>query len=372
MQGGQDDKGLTEEDLLDSFHFKDSREALSLLKDMPRKIASDWISKIPRVREKHEEILNVIDEGSAETLKQLVENKLKSGEISSDELSTITKMAFIKVIYKFCHTDSFILKSNTKDVKDKVKFFLDLKVDGKPIMQEEDILSACVSDQKDVREAIKEYQKEHPDDKRFPENNGLLGATIGKGKRFAYMMNELNRKRALNKQDKSLSQNQADFIHRGIKDDPEDVKNFIKLNLRRHHDRILKAIEIEFTRFVEKDASNEYIQNSKDMLKFFLDLEVDGKPVMQEKDITKLFKNARISGRKDVEEAMLEYKAEHPEDKRFSEKMFEFNRRDKVAEFVKRQERKAAKVKFAVENAAKKAANKGASTLTVAEAAKGR
>jgi hypothetical protein len=97
-----------------------------------------------------------------------------------------------------------------------------------------------------------------------------------------------------------------------------------------------------------------------------LDLEVDGKPVMQEEFITKLFKNARISGRKDVEEAILAYKAEHPEDKRFSDKMFEFNRKEKVAEFVKRQERKAAEVKFAAENAAKKAANKGASALTAA------
>ena len=119
---------------------------------------------------------------------------------------------------------------------------------------------------------------------------------------------------------------------------------------------------------------NSSISTLKELLsKFFLDLEVDGKPVMQEKDITKLFKNARISGRKDVEEAMLEYKAEHPEDKRFSEKMFEFNHKDKVAEFMKRQERKAAKVKFAVENAAekgataiKKASDKGATVIKTA------
>ena len=526
-------KGLAEGKLPVSFHFKDSQEAFSLLKDMPRKARTlEGIAR--QYRQDNSEIIDALEDSySAESLKQLVEEGLKSGEISSEGLLFVVKETFTSNGY------------NTEDAeltKEQLNFFLDFKVDGKPLMQEKDILrlldGARISDRKDVEEAVQEYQKEHPDDMRFSENNGLLGATVEKGKRFAYMMNGLNKKRASNEQaefypqpwiddiyqeirsgstdnlqdliklnlyeeslsfnvlleiitgeftqpaeenvsdehlqnskdmlkffldlqvdgkplmqekdiwnlleracdsgrkdveetiqeyqkehpdDKRFSENNgllfatvgkgrrfayrtaisskkmvdklnelslqldeqiyssitkhrkqyflADYLHRGIKNDPEDIKRFVKHNLRAGFispDRILQAIEVEFTHFVEKGAPNEYIQNSKDMLNFFLDLELDGKPLMQEKDITKLFKNARSSGRKDVEEAILAYKAEHPDDKRFSEKMFEFNRKDKVAEFVKRQERKAAEVKFAAENAAKKAANKGASALTTA------
>jgi|GEM_PF-2640330 len=110
----------------------------------------------------------------------------------------------------------------------------------------------------------------------------------------------------------------------------------------------------------------EQIQNSKDVLKFLLDLQVDGKPLMQEKDISDLLNGARASGRKDVEDALLAYKTDHPDDKRFSDKMFELNPNDKITEFLKRQERKAAEVEAAAKNAAKKATNKGVSAVTAA------
>ena len=110
----------------------------------------------------------------------------------------------------------------------------------------------------------------------------------------------------------------------------------------------------------------EQIQNSKEMLDYFLNLQVDGKPLMQERDISDLLNGARASGRKDVEDALLAYKTDHPDDKRFSDKMFELNPNDKITEFLKRQERKAAEVEAAAKNAAKKATNKGVSAVTAA------
>ena len=109
--------------------------------------------------------------------------------------------------------------------------------------------------------------------------------------------------------------------------------------------------------------AEECIRNrNKDKLKFLLDLEVDGKPVMQEEFITKLLESARISGGKDVEDALLAYKTKHPDDKRFSKEMFNSSSMEKVKEFKERQEMKAAEVKAAVENAA----NKDVSALTAA------
>ena len=99
---------------------------------------------------------------------------------------------------------------------------------------------------------------------------------------------------------------------------------------------LLDIIDTEFTR-PSKYAHENHLQRSKDMLKFFLSFRMDGKPLMHEADVSRLLKGAQASGRKDVEEAMQKYHKEHPEDKRFSEKMFELNRRDKVAEFMKRQ-----------------------------------
>ena len=122
---------------------------------------------------------------------------------------------------------------------------------------------------------------------------------------------------------------------------------------------LLDIIDTEFTR-PSKDAHENHLQRSKDMLKFFLSFRMDGKPLMQESDISDLLKGAQASGRKDVEEAMQKYHKEHPDDKRFSEEMFELNCKDKVKEFKERQEMKAAEVKAAVEK-------KGTSALTTAK-----
>jgi len=122
-------------------------------------------------------------------------------------------------------------------------------------------------------------------------------------------------------------------------------------------DELLTIIGMEFSR---SEYSPENAEQNKDMLNYFLNLEVDGKPLMQEGDISDLLDGARASGRKDVEDALLAYKTKHPLDKRFFEEMFNPNSKDKVKEFKERQEMKAAEVKAAVENAA----NKDVSALT--------
>ena len=232
------DKGFTEGDIPNSFHFKNPEEALSLLEDMPRDPLT-WGGRKAQLQKEHKDVFESMQLGTPENLKNLVVDKLKSGEMPPKELLTMIKMEFAT---NPAENNAFSEKN-----KEMNSFFLDAE---------------------------------------------------------------------------------------------ECIRN-----------------------------------RNKDKLKFLLDLQVDGKPFMQKEFITKLLESARISGRKDVEEALLAYKTEHPNDKRFSERaeMFYADPVDKIAAFVKRQQRLNAEVKAAVENAAekgataiKKASDKGASTLTAA------
>ena len=314
------DKGLTAEDIPVSFHFRDKQEALSWLEGMPR-YAHTWEGRRKQLQKEHKYVFRSMQLGYTEGLKYFVYDGLTSGEMPPRELLIMIEMAF---------TDEQPSAQHMQASEEMLNYFLDLQVDGKPLMSGEfmaELLDgARASGRKDVEEVIW----------------------------------------------KPCMQYQADLLHQGLKDDPELVKDtfvkeFVKSNLNdksSSSDDLLEIVAKEFTRPAEEYISDEHIQNGKDVLKFLLDLQVDGKSLMQEKDITKLFKNARISGRKDVEEAMLEYKAEHPDDKRFSKEMFNSSSMDKVKEFKERQEMKAAEVEAAAKNAAKKAANKGVSALT--------
>jgi len=131
-------------------------------------------------------------------------------------------------------------------------------------------------------------------------------------------------------------------------------------------DEFLDIIETEFTSSPE-NVSEVHIKRSESMLNFLLDLKVDGKLLMQEKDITKLLAGARASGRKDVEEAILEYQKEHPDDERFPEKMFNPNPKDKVAEYKKRKAKEAEATKIKAV-----AGKKPVPALAAAKTAKGR
>jgi len=344
------DKGITGGNLPASFRFKDPNEAFSLLKNMPREAITlggrsyQNYEKYHQSWEDHPEIYDAIDSYSTEDLKQLVEEGLESKELSLGELSFIVKEKFTSNGYN---------PEDAELTKDMLNFFLDLQVDGKPLMQEKDISDlldgASASYREDVKKAILDYQKEHPKDKRFPKNKGLLYIAKEKSKRLR------------------SQQLWADVIHREIKrGSSEALKTHIKCNLENKSlssGNLLEIIAKEFTHSLEANTSDECIQRSEDMLDFFLDLQVNGKPLMQGKYISKLFKE---TDRDDVKEEILAYKAEHPDDKRFSENMFDLNIKDKVAEFVQRQERKAAEVEVAAKNAAKKAANKSVSALTAA------
>jgi len=420
------DKGLTAEDIPDSFRFRDKQEAFSLLEDMPRDPFTPEGRRV-QLQKEHGEVFEVMQLGTPEGLKSLVEDKLKSGEMLSDELLKIIEIVF---------TDEQPSTEHIQASKEKLNYFLDLQVDGKPLMSEEFIVdllnSARASGRKDVEEVIwkpcmriaadamhqslkddpesvKEFVKSNLDDKSASFDDMLEIITIeftrpaeeytsdehiqnskdvlkfllnlqvdGKPLMSGEFISKLcNRVLASGRGDVAsviLMPYRQFVFHQNIKNNPEVAKVLVKNTLASDGDSddCLEIIEKEFARPAEEYASDEHIQNSKDMLKFLLDLQVDGKPVMQEEFISKLFKNARISDRKDVEDAILAYKAEHPDDKRFSEKMFEFNRKDKVAEFVKRQERKAAKVQAIVKNAAKKGATtvKGATEKGIVAAKK--
>ncbi len=357
------DKGLTEEEIPASFRFKDPREAFSLLKGMPQ-YAREPLGRSYQILVDHSEICEVINKGSTETLKRLVQEKLKSGEISSSEILQIIKGVFTKRDYSL---------ENAEQTKKMLSFFLDLKKDGKPLMQRGFILTLLsvvhMTGRKDVEDAAQEYQKAHPRDKRFPENKRLQRIITGRAEFLADIVRELEKSEVSDENKQASLRDRAYMIHRGIKSGSiEYLKSDIKLYLDGkllHPGELLEIVAKEFTRPFE-NYSDERIKNSKEMLDYFLNLQVNGKHLMQEKDISDLLKGARASGRKDVEEALLAYKAEHSDDKRFSENMFDLNIKDKVAEFVKRQERKAAEVEAAAKNAAKKATNKGVSALTAA------
>ena len=127
---------------------------------------------------------------------------------------------------------------------------------------------------------------------------------------------------------------------------------------------LLIMVNMEFT---NKQPSAEHIRASREMLNYFLDLEVGGKLLMQEGDISDLLKGARASGRKDVEEAIQEYQKEHPDDERFPEKMFNPNPKDKVAEYEKRKAKEAEATKIKAV-----AGKKPVPALAAAKTAKGR
>ena len=299
-----EDKGLTEDDISNSFHFKNPREAFLLLEDMPRK-AMTPTEKISI------DIRMTIDEEDC-IVEDLVDYIIEKDDISSDELLNIIKTEFTRY-----PEDGF--ERRIQKNKDVLKFFLSFRMDGKPLMQEKDILDlldgARASGRKDVEEAIQEYQKE------------CLTMTP---------------------QDK-YTQSIADRIHRFI----EDYDNMFFLGFRTVSDSDMSnAMAIEFTRPIE-NCSEKYIKNSKQALQEMLYQQYSDH---RDVDILKLLEGARASGRKDVEEAMREYHKEYPSDKRFSEEMFDPNPKDKVAEFMKHQEMEQAKVKAAVENASKKGA----------------
>lgn len=305
-----EDKGLTESELPASFRFKDKREALSLLKDMPREAMT------PAEKISFEIRMGIDVEGY--TVEEIEDRIIDYNYISPDELLNIIKTEFTR-----SPEDGF--ERRIQKNKDVLKFFLSFRMNGKPLMQEKDISDlikgARASGRKDVEEAIQEYQKEcltmPPKDK--------------------------------------YTQSIADRIHRLI----EDYDNMFYSDFRTVSDTDMSnAMVIEFTRSIE-NGSEKYIKNSKQALKDILYGQYSDH---RDVDISKLLESARISGRKDVEEAMREYHKEHTSDKRFSEEMFDPNPKDKVAEFVQRQERKAAEVKLAAENAA----NKGVSAVTAA------
>ena len=347
------DKGLTEEEISASFRFKDKREALSLLKDMPR-YARKPSGIACQILADHSEICEVINKGSTETLKRLFQEKLKSGEISSSEILQIIKEVFTKRDYSL---------ENAEQTKKMLSFFLDLKKDGKPLMQRGFILTLLsvvhVTGRKDVEDAAQEYQKAHPRDKRFPENKRLQRIITGRAEFLADIVKELKESEVSDEKKQAFLRDQAYMIHRGIKSGSiEYLKSDIKLyldNKSLYPGGLLEIVAKEFTRPFE-NYSDERIKNSKEMLDYFLNLQVNGKHLMQEKDISDLLKGARASGRKDVEDEILAYKAKHPDDKRLPDDMFNPNIKYKIAEFVKRQERKAAEVKAVVENASKKGA----------------
>lgn len=304
----KEDKGLTEDDIPNSFHFKNPREAFLLLKDMPRE-AMTPAEKISI------DIRMTIDEEDC-IVEDLGDCIILRDDISPDELLNIIKTEFTR-----SPEDGF--ERRIQKNKDVLKFFLSFRMYGKPLMQEKDILDlldgARASGRKDVEEAIQEYQKEC-----------LIMSPKDKYTKFI-----------------------ADSIHRVI-ENHDDISFFGTVSAS----DMSNAMVIEFTRPIE-NGSEKYINYSKFILKDMLSTQ---HRYHQDVDISKLLEGARASGRKDVEEAMREYHKEYPSDKRFSEEMFDPNPKDKVAEFVQRQERKAAEVKLAAENAA----NKGVSAVTAA------
>jgi len=288
----KEDTGLTEGEIPTSFHFKQPRETLFLLQQMPRE-ARTLEGKELQFRKNHHELLKVIYHGPTESLKSLVEGNLQSGKVSPGELlETIEKV--------FTLPPEIVPKEHIQNSKDILNFFLDMKVnEEKPLMQKDFILKLLRGSQyslrKDVARTIRGYLKEHPEDKRFTENRGLP-RTASKGdcqKVFAKM------------------------IHRGIHNNStKSLILFFNDNLEKISPcERLEMIAIAFTR-PSKDAS-KCIQSSKNMLNFFLDLKVGAQYLMQESFILKLLKDTRSLGREDVEKAILDYQKEHPDDKRF-------------------------------------------------------
>ena len=159
----KEDTGLTEGEIPASFHFKQPRETLLLLQQMPQE-ARTLEGKELQFRKNHRELIGAIYCGSAESLKQLVEDSLKSGKVSYGELSEIIEKVFTLPL-------NVVSKKHVRASKKQLNFFLDLKIDSWHFMQEPFILKllndAHSFGRKDVEKAILDYQKENPDDKRF-------------------------------------------------------------------------------------------------------------------------------------------------------------------------------------------------------------
>ena len=149
------DKGLTEGDIPNSFHFKNPKEVLSLLNNMPRE-----------ARTPIEKIRSAIAWCYPEKIRQEVSAKEKS--ISSDEVLDIIKT-------EFARSPKDVTRRHVRYSKDMLEAFLDFKVDEKPFMQEKDILDllegARASGRKDVEDALLAYKTDHPDDERFAKIN---------------------------------------------------------------------------------------------------------------------------------------------------------------------------------------------------------
>ena len=163
------DKGLTEGEILDAFHFKNPEEAFSLLKDMPRDPLT-WGGRKAQLQKEHKDVFESMQFGTPENLKNLVVDKLKSGEMPPKELLTMIEMEFTTkpaennaFSEKNKEMNSFFLDAEEcirNRNKDMLKFFLNLQVDGKYLMQKEDISDllkgARDSGRKDVKEAMQD------------------------------------------------------------------------------------------------------------------------------------------------------------------------------------------------------------------------
>ena len=157
------DKGLTEGEIPDSFHFKDPREALSLLKDMPQETRTP----IEKIRS------SIAGASQVRTVTEEVFIKEKS--MSPDKMLDIIKTEFTR-------SPKDATPRHIRYSKNVLNYFADLQVDEKPFMQEKDILDllegARASGRKDVEDAILAYKTDHPDDERFakinfPESEGI-------------------------------------------------------------------------------------------------------------------------------------------------------------------------------------------------------
>ena len=153
----EEDRGLTEEEIPASFHFKRPKEALLLFKDMPREVMTSA-----------DKLRFAIVKGAFHALRKharvsLIEDK----SVSSDEFLDIIEAEFTRVPENV--SEVHIARSESM-----LNFLLDFKADEKPLMHKEFISNllegARVSGRKDVEKAVLVYQKEHPVDERFSQN----------------------------------------------------------------------------------------------------------------------------------------------------------------------------------------------------------